>query len=101
MANGFAALAEPMRQKIVERLARGPMSVGELAAQLPVTRPAISQHLKVLKEAQLVTDRAEGTRRIYRIDPAGLAQIRRWLDQFWDESLASFAEAAEQQEDKK
>ena len=101
MANGFAALAEPMRQKIVERLARGPMSVGELAAQLPVTRPAISQHLKVLKEAQLVTDRAEGTRRIYRIDPAGLAQIRRWLDQFWDESLAAFAEAAEQQEDRK
>ena len=101
MANGFAALAEPMRQKIVERLARGPMSVGELAAQLPVTRPAISQHLKVLKEAQLVTDRAEGTRRIYRVDPAGLAQIRRWLDQFWDESLAAFAEAAEQQEDKK
>jgi DNA-binding transcriptional ArsR family regulator len=101
MANGFAALAEPMRQKIVERLARGPMSVGELAAQLPVTRPAISQHLKVLKEAQLVTDRAEGTRRIYRIDPAGLAQIRRWLDQFWDESLAAFTEAAEQQEDKK
>ena len=101
MANGFAALAEPMRQKIVERLARGPMSVGELAAQRPVTRPAISQHLKVLKEAQLVTDRAEGTRRIYRIDPAGLAQIRRWLDQFWDESLAAFAEAAEQQEDRK
>ena len=78
MTNGFAALAEPMRQRIVERLARGPMSVGQLAAGLPVTRPAISQHLKVLKEAQLVSDRAEGTRRIYRIDPAGLAQIRRW-----------------------
>ena len=89
-----------MRQKIVERLAARPMSVGELAAGLPVSRPAISQHLKVLKEAQLVTDQAEGTRRIYRIDPAGLAQIRRWLDQFWDESLAAFAAAAEQQEDK-
>ena len=101
MTNGFAALAEPMRQKIVERLARGPMSVGELAAGLPVTRPAISQHLKVLKEAKLVSDRAEGTRRIYRIDPAGLAQIRRWLDQFWDESLAAFAVAAEEQEDDK
>ncbi len=101
MSNGFAALAEPMRQKIVERLARGPMSVGDLAAGLPVTRPAISQHLKVLKEAKLVTDRAEGTRRIYRIDPAGLAQIRRWLDQFWDESLAAFAAAAEEPEDEK
>ena len=74
------------------------MSVGELADGLPVSRPAISQHLKVLKEAQLVSDRAEGTRRIYRIDPAGLAQIRRWLDQFWDESLAAFAAAAEKQE---
>lgn len=100
MANGFAALAEPMRQMIVERLAKRPMSVGELADGLPVSRPAISQHLKVLKEAKLVTDRAEGTRRIYRIDPAGLAAIRRWLDQFWDESLAAFAAAAEQQEDK-
>ena len=100
MTNGFAALAEPMRQRIVERLARGPLSVGELAAELPVTRPAISQHLKVLKEARLVTDRADGTKRIYRIDPAGLAEIRRWLDRFWDESLAAFAEAAEQQEDK-
>jgi len=100
MTNGFAALAEPMRQKIVERLAARPMSVGELAAGLPVTRPAISQHLKVLKEAQLVSDRSEGTRRIYRIDPAGLAQIRRWLDRFWDESLAAFAAAAEEQEDK-
>lgn len=99
MTNGFAALAEPMRQKIVERLARGPMSVGQLAAGLPVSRPAISQHLKVLKEAQLVSDRAEGTRRIYRIAPGGLAPIRRWLDQFWDESLAAFAAAAEQQED--
>ena len=99
MTNGFAALAEPMRQQIIERLAARPMSVGELASGLPVTRPAISQHLKVLKEARLVSDHAEGTRRIYRIDPAGLGAIRRWLDQFWDESLAAFAEAAEQQED--
>jgi DNA-binding transcriptional ArsR family regulator len=100
MANGFAALAEPMRQKIIERLSERPMSVGELAAGLPVTRPAISQHLKVLKEAQLVIDEAEGTRRIYRIDPAGLGKIRHWLDQFWDESLASFAAVAEQREEK-
>lgn len=98
MTNGFAALAEPMRQRIIEKLAARPMSVGELAAGLPVSRPAISQHLKVLKEAQLVSDRADGTRRIYRIDPAGLAQIRRWLDQFWDKSLAAYAAAAEKQE---
>ena len=81
-----------------ESLRDGPKAVGEIARGLPVTRPAVSQHLKVLKEAQLVSDRAEGTRRIYRIDPAGLAQIRRWLDQFWDESLAAFAAAAEKQE---
>jgi len=98
MANAFAALAEPTRLKIIERLGTRPMSVGELAAGLPVTRPAISQHLKVLKEAKLVSDRADGTRRIYRIDPAGLAAIRRWLDQFWDQSLAAFAAAAEQEE---
>jgi len=98
MTNAFAALAEPTRLKIIERLSTRPMSVGELAAGLPVTRPAISQHLKVLKEAKLVSDRADGTRRIYRIDPAGLAAIRRWLDQFWDQSLAAFAAAAEQEE---
>lgn len=98
MANEFTALAEPMRRAIVERLGERPMAVGELAAGLPVTRPAISQHLKVLKEAGLVIDRAEGTRRIYRIDPAGLAAIRQWLDRFWDASLAAYAEAAEREE---
>lgn len=87
-----------MRQRIVERLAIKPMSVAELASGLPVSRPAISQHLKVLKEAQLVSDHAEGTKRIYRIDPAGLGRIRRWFDQFWDESLAAFAAAAEREE---
>ena len=97
-ALGFAALAEPMRQAIVERLAERPMAVGELAARLPVTRPAVSQHLKVLKEAGLVRDRAEGTRRIYAIDPAGLGQIRQWLDRFWEKSLAAFVEAAEREE---
>jgi len=77
------------------------MAVGALAALLPVTRPAVSQHLKVLKEAKLVRDRAEGTRRIYFIDPVGFGQIRGWLDRFWDESLAAYAEAAERnQEDR-
>jgi DNA-binding transcriptional ArsR family regulator len=95
MANQFAALADPMRAAIVERLAERPMAVGELAAGLPVSRPAVSQHLKVLKEAKLVRDRAEGTRRIYAIDPAGLGAIRAWLDRFWDKALAAYAEAAE------
>lgn len=95
MTYALSALAEPVRQQIVERLARQPMAVGDLAALLPVTRPAVSQHLKVLKEAKLVRDRAEGTRRIYFIDPVGFGQIRGWLDRFWDESLAAYAEAAE------
>ena len=100
MANAlaFAALAEPMRQAIVERLAERPMAVGELAALLPVSRPAVSQHLKVLKEARLVRDEAEGTRRIYAIDPAGLGAIRAWLDRFWDRALAAYAEAAERED---
>jgi DNA-binding transcriptional ArsR family regulator len=102
MANAvaFAALAEPMRVAIVERLAERPMAVGELAAGLPVTRPAVSQHLKVLKEAGLVRDRSEGTRRIYSIDPAGLGQIRQWLDRFWDKALGAYAEAVEREESK-
>src|SRR4051812_45767089 len=103
MANSslaFAALAEPMRGAIIERLGERPMAVGELAALLPVSRPAVSQHLKVLKEAKLVRDRADGTRRIYAIDPAGLGQIRAWLDRFWDQSLAAFAAAAEKEESK-
>ena len=99
-AAAFAALAEPMRERIVERLAERPMAVGELAALLPVTRPAVSQHLKVLKEAKLVRDRAEGTRRIYSIDPAGLGALRAWLDRFWDQSLAAYAAAAEREDRK-
>ena len=101
MANvvAFAALAEPMRLAIVERLAERPMAVGELAAGLPVTRPAVSQHLKVLKEARLVFDQAEGTRRIYSLDPAGLGPIRAWLDRFWDKALAAYAEAAEKEDE--
>jgi DNA-binding transcriptional ArsR family regulator len=100
MANQFAALAEPMRARIVETLAGRPMPVGELAALLPVTRPAVSQHLKVLKEAKLVRDQAQGTRRIYSIDPAGLGAIRAWLDRFWDGALARYAEAAEREDGK-
>src|SRR5262245_51367811 len=102
MANrnaAFAALAEPMRATIVERLAERPMAVGELAALLPVTRPAVSQHLKILKEAQLVRDQADGTRRIYSIDPAGLGAIRTWLDRFWDKALAAYVEAAEREDE--
>ena len=98
MTNAFAALAEPMRVAIVEKLAERPMAVGELAAGLPVSRPAVSQHLKVLKDAALVCDRAEGTRRIYSLDPAGLGPLRQWLDRFWDQALAAYAQAAEREE---
>ena len=99
-APAFAALAEPMRASIMERLAARPMAVGELAALLPVSRPAVSQHLKVLKEAKLVRDQAEGTRRIYTVDPAGLGAIRAWLDRFWDQSLAAYAAAAEGEDER-
>jgi DNA-binding transcriptional ArsR family regulator len=98
-ALAFAALAEPMRQTIVERLAERPMAVGELSAGLPVTRPAVSQHLKILKDARLVRDEARGTRRIYSIDPAGLGAIRAWLDRFWDRALTAYAEAAEREDE--
>jgi DNA-binding transcriptional ArsR family regulator len=95
----LATLADPTRRAIFERLAAKPRSVGELAQGLPVTRPAVSQHLKVLKQAGLVTDKALGTRRVYHIDPHGLGEIRKWLDQFWDRSLDAFA--AEIERDKK
>jgi DNA-binding transcriptional ArsR family regulator len=91
----FAALADPSRRRVFERLRAGPMSVGALAKHMPVSRPAVSQHLKVLKEAGLVTDHAEGTRRVYSIDPQGLAALRSWLDQFWDDALAAFRAEAE------
>jgi DNA-binding transcriptional ArsR family regulator len=91
----LATLADPTRRAIFERLAVKPRSVGELAQGLPVTRPAVSQHLKVLKEAGLVTDAALGTRRVYRIDPHGLGEIRKWFDQFWDRQLDAFAEEVE------
>jgi DNA-binding transcriptional ArsR family regulator len=79
----------------MERLRGGPRPVGEIAAGLPVSRPAVSQHLRVLKEAGLVTERKEGTRRIYRIEPKGLADLRAYLDSFWEQALAGFRAAAE------
>ena len=91
----FAALADPTRREVLERLAAGPKAVGQIAEGLPVSRPAVSQHLKVLKEAGLVSDRQEGARRIYAIDPKGLGAMRAWLDQFWDSALASFKEEVE------
>jgi DNA-binding transcriptional ArsR family regulator len=93
----MTALGDPTRQAIFDRLSRGPRPVGELAAELPVSRPAVSQHLKVLKDVGLVMDRQEGTRRLYQVDTAGLAVLRTYLDQFWERSLASFASAAQEQ----
>jgi DNA-binding transcriptional ArsR family regulator len=96
----IAALADPTRRAIFERLRRGPLAVAALARGLPVTRPAVSQHLKVLKDAGLVHDRAEGTRRIYQVDPAGLGAIRAWLDQFWEANLKSFQLEVEADQEK-
>jgi len=95
----FAALADPTRRAVFERIAARPQTVGALAAQLPVSRPAVSQHLKVLKDAGLVEDEPRGTSRIYRIDPNGLGPMRRWLDQQWERSLANFKQLAEQEDD--
>jgi DNA-binding transcriptional ArsR family regulator len=98
MANAervFTALTDPTRRAVFERLRHGPRAVGEIARGLPVTRPAVSQHLKVLKEAGLVDDRSEGTRRIYQIDPNGLGAMRAWLDQFWESALDAFATEVE------
>jgi DNA-binding transcriptional ArsR family regulator len=92
------ALGDPTRRTILERLRTGPRSVGELADGLPVTRPAVSQHLRVLKAAGLVTDSRAGTRRIYRLDPQGLADLRAYFDGFWDDALAAVKAAAERKE---
>jgi DNA-binding transcriptional ArsR family regulator len=97
----FAALADPTRRRVFERLRSGPKPVGVLADGLPVSRPAVSQHLKVLKEAGLVADRPEGTRRVYFIDPHGLGALRKWLDQFWDDALAAFQAEIEQTDRKR
>ncbi|TWB43370.1 ArsR/SmtB family transcription factor [Nitrospirillum pindoramense] len=95
----LTALADPTRRAVFERLRAGPQPVGELARHLPISRPAVSQHLKVLKDAGLVIDRAEGTRRIYHIDPHGLGALRRWLDQFWETALDAFVAEAERTTD--
>ncbi|WP_374658662.1 ArsR/SmtB family transcription factor [Phenylobacterium sp.] len=96
-AGAFTALADPTRRQVFERLAAGPAPVGELARGLPVSRPAVSQHLKVLKEAGLVSDRPDGTRRVYQIDPHGLGALRAWLDQFWTVALDAYAAEVERQ----
>lgn len=91
----LAALADPTRREIYERLAERPSAVGELAGQLPVSRPAVSQHLRVLKEAGLVRDTAIGARRVYALDPEGLRDLRAYLDSFWNQALAAFRDAVE------
>lgn len=93
--DALAALADPTRRQVFEQLRSGPQSVGVIAAGMPVSRPAVSQHLKVLKEAGLVGDRAEGTRRVYYIDPHRLGALRAWLDSFWDDALLAFQAEAE------
>lgn len=98
-SDGFTALADPTRRAIFERLAERPSAVGELADELPVSRPAVSQHLKVLKEGGLVIDEPDGTRRIYRVDPEGVDALRAYLDQFWNQALVAFKRAAEQKEE--
>jgi DNA-binding transcriptional ArsR family regulator len=90
------ALGEPMRRAIFERLAERPRAVGDLAREFPVSRPAVSQHLKVLKDARLVTDRPAGNRRIYEIDPAGLRELRDYLEVFWRMALTAYKAAVEQ-----
>ena len=94
--DGWTALGDPTRRAIFERLADGPLAVVELAREFPVSRPAISQHLKVLKGARLVIDRPAGTRRIYRIDPTGVERLRVDLDRFWNQALASYKDIVEQ-----
>ena len=96
MGDGWNALADGTRRAIVSCLAEGPQAVGQLAEQLPVTRSAVSQHLKILKEAGLVSERAAGTRRIYRLNPAAVAALRDQLDTFWQRALASYVDVAEQ-----
>jgi DNA-binding transcriptional ArsR family regulator len=93
--NALSALADPTRRAVFERLREGPASVGDVAAGLPVSRPAVSQHLKALKLAGLVIDKAEGARRVYSIDPDGLGELRRWLDEFWDAALDAFKHEVE------
>ena len=96
-ADGWTALGDPTRRAIFERLGERPRAVGELAGELPVSRPAVSQHLKVLKEAGLVVDQRAGNRRIYQLDPDGVGALRAYLDQFWNSALAAYKDAVENQ----
>jgi DNA-binding transcriptional ArsR family regulator len=96
--NGFSALADPTRREIFERLARRPLPVGELAEGLPVSRPAVSQHLRVLSDAGLVIATKDGSRRLYRVDPNAIAGMRAYLDRFWSDALAAFEKTARAQE---
>jgi DNA-binding transcriptional ArsR family regulator len=93
--DAWAALGDPTRRAIVERLSERPRAVGELAAELPVSRPAVSQHLKVLKGAGLVTEQADGTRRIYRLNPVAVGALRDQLDTYWSRALAGYKDAVE------
>jgi DNA-binding transcriptional ArsR family regulator len=97
--NGLTALGDPTRRAIFERLAERPWAVGELARELPVSRPAVSQHLKVLKDAGLVIDRPAGARRIYQVDPDGVGALRAYVDQFWNRALAAYKEAVERRDE--
>jgi DNA-binding transcriptional ArsR family regulator len=90
-AAALAALADPTRRQLIERLRSGPRAVGDLARGVPVSRPAVSQHLAVLKAAGLVRDVADGTRRVYEIDPKGLSAVRAWLDDMWGDALGQFS----------
>jgi DNA-binding transcriptional ArsR family regulator len=99
MTNGMDALGDPTRRAIFERLADGPKAVGEIADELPVSRPAVSQHLKVLKDAGLVIDRRAGNRRIYQLDPDGIGDLRAYLDRFWNQALVAFKAIAEDQQE--
>ena len=95
--SGLTALGDPTRRAIFERLARGPLAVGELARDLPVSRPAVSQHLKVLKDAGLVLDRPAGTRRLYQVDPAGVEAVRGYFDTLWHDALTAYKAAVEKE----
>jgi DNA-binding transcriptional ArsR family regulator len=97
--NGLTALGDPTRRAIFEHLAERPRAVGELARELPVSRPAVSQHLKVLKDAGLVVDRAAGARRIYQLDPDGVGALRAYLDRFWTSALAAYKTVVEQRDE--
>lgn len=97
--DALQALADPTRRRVFEHLREGPRAVGEIAARMPVSRPAVSQHLRVLKQAGLVADERAGSRRVYRIDPDGLGELRRWLDGFWEDALTAFKAYIENDEE--